>query len=131
MAYYLVGCYICMARMTRLTPGEVQQVFNSIMEDFGVFTAAFLCQSFLGKFLGKIIARRDRAPRYKNSIRQGITGKRLAMFNPRSKRRCHESPAYHGGLFQGQEVPPVLEWQTEPDFERNGAEARQKASSST
>ncbi|KAJ4167621.1 hypothetical protein NW754_011439 [Fusarium falciforme] len=75
MTYYLAGCYICMVGKTRLTPGEVQQAFSRVKVDFGVFIATFLCQSFLDRFLKKIIARRDRTPRCKKSISQVITDK--------------------------------------------------------
>ncbi|KAJ4210750.1 hypothetical protein NW759_013054 [Fusarium solani] len=130
MTYYLAGCYICMIGRTRLTPDEVQQAFSRVKDDFGVFIATFLCQSFLDRFLKKIITRRDRAPRHKKSTRQVITGKRLTVFNPRSKRRRHESQVNHGGLFQGQEIP-VLELQTKPDSVQDGDQARQEASPST
>ncbi|RSL80136.1 hypothetical protein BHE90_010601 [Fusarium euwallaceae] len=70
LAYHLAGCYICMVGGTRLTPDQVQQAFRSVRDDFGVFIATFLCQSFLDKFLKEIIARRDRSSRRKKSIRQ-------------------------------------------------------------
>lgn len=130
MTYYLAGCYICMVGRTRLTPDEVQQAFSMVKDDFGVFIATFLCQSFLDKFLKKIIARRDRASRRKKSIKQVITGKRLTMFNPRPKKRGRQSQVNHGGLFQGLETT-VLESQTKPDSAQDGDQARQVVSSST
>ncbi|KAL2676633.1 hypothetical protein Neosp_010397 [[Neocosmospora] mangrovei] len=130
MTYYLAGCYMCMVGITRLTPDEVQQAFRMVKDDFGVFIATFLCQSFLDKFLKKIIARRDRASRRKKSIRQVITGKRLTIFNPRPKKRRRQSQVNHGGLFQELETP-VLGSQTEPDSAQQGDQAEQEVSPST
>ncbi|RSL48685.1 hypothetical protein CEP54_012803 [Fusarium duplospermum] len=100
LAYHLADCYICMVGRTRLTPDQVQQAFRNVKDDFGVFIATFLCQSFLDKFLKEIIARRDRASRRKKSIRQVISGRRLTMLIPTPKRRRHQSQVNHGELFR-------------------------------
>ncbi|KAJ4328464.1 hypothetical protein N0V84_001148 [Fusarium piperis] len=124
MTYYLRGCYICKVGRTRLTPDQVQQAFDRVKVDFGVFIATFLCQSFLDKFLRKIIARKDRAPRRKKSIRQVISGKRLTMLDPKPRKRPRRTQVNnHGGLFQAPETP-VLESQKKPDPTEHGHHAK-------
>ncbi|RSM12819.1 hypothetical protein CDV31_006167 [Fusarium ambrosium] len=130
LAYHLAGCYICMVGGTRLTPDQVQQAFRSVRDDFGVFIATFLCQSFLDKFLKEIIARRDRSSRRKKSIRQVIAGSQLTMLIPRPKRERRQSQVNHGGLFQ-EPSTPALESEVRQDSARDGDYTRHEASSST